>query len=224
MEKIRGLLLKDLFVFKNYRKNIIFSMIVFVMVILLGSLSYDMVFTGITLFLLVFGLNSLSTFSYDENSEVDKYLLSLPLTRKEVVVGKYLFAFLNSFLILILGFIISVGSSTIVSGRIIDISKVLKNSMLLFTAVSYLLCINIPCIYKWGMEKGRMQAAILPVFIVFALGVIYFTLMILFPNIFNDSFLKMIYDISFILCIILNILMYYISFMISFNIYQNKDL
>ena len=224
MEKIRGLLLKDLFVFKNYRKNIIFSMIVFVMVILLGSLSYDMVFTGITLFLLVFGLNSLSTFSYDENSEVDKYLLSLPLTRKEVVVGKYLFAFLNSFLILILGFIISVGSSTIVSGRIIDISKVLKNSMLLFTAVSYLLCINIPCIYKWGMEKGRMQAAILPVFIVFALGVIYFTLMILFPNIFNDSFLKMIYDISFILCIILNLLMYYISFMISFNIYQNKDL
>ena len=95
MNTIKGLMLKDLYVFKNYKKNIYFSIIVFAFIIAMASVRINVLVYGSIIFLFFFGMNSISTFSYDENSEIDKYLLSLPITRKEIVFSKYLFTFLN---------------------------------------------------------------------------------------------------------------------------------
>ena len=90
MNTIKGLLLKDLYVFKNYKGNIYFSLIIFTLIIFMASFRINILASGSIIFLIFFGMNSISTFSYDENAIVDKYLLSFPITRKEIVQSKVL--------------------------------------------------------------------------------------------------------------------------------------
>lgn len=177
---------------------------------------------GPVIFLFFLGMNSISTFSYDEYDSTDRYLLSLTVTKKEIVISKYLFTFLNSFLALLLGLIISVLSNLIMGNSFELFGSSMKVLLLIFTGTSFLLCCDIPCIYKWGVEKGRMQALLIPVFIVTILGILGVIVTILFPTIINS--IKINYFYNPLLCIIINILLYFISYRISYKIYEHKDI
>lgn len=224
MNTIKGLMLKDLYVFKNYKKNIYFSIIVFAFIIAMASVRINVLVYGSIIFLFFFGMNSISTFSYDENSEIDKYLLSLPITRKEIVFSKYLFTFLNSFLSLIFGFILSLIISLLVTHEINSFFNSLKICFLAFTSVSFLMCADIPCIYKWGVEKGRMQSVLVPILIFFLLSFLSFIILLIFPNLYNLITLDKLLRIAPILCLILNIFFYYLSFHISYKIFSKKSI
>ena len=85
MNTIKGLLLKDLFVFRNFKGNIIFSIFMFIFLIIIGSIERDIFTISSILFLFFFGMNSISSFSYDENALSDKYLLSLPILEHQLI-------------------------------------------------------------------------------------------------------------------------------------------
>ena len=221
---IKGLLLKDLYVFRNFKGNIIFSIFMFIFLIFIGSLRMDMFTIGSILFLIFFGMNSISSFSYDENADADKYLLSLPITRKEVVFSKYLFVFLNSFISLLAGIFVSFLITLFVRGNIEDIGTSLRICFIVFTSVSFLMCSNVPCIYKWGVEKGRMQSVIIPALFVFVLGMFGSLLLLLFPGLYLNVNLEYLFKISPFICLILNILFYVVSYLISYKIYVKKEI
>ena len=224
MNTIKGLMLKDLYVFKNFKGNIIFSFFMFLFLITMASMQMDCFMAGSILFLIFFGMNSISTFSYDENADSDKYLLSLPITRKEIVVSKYLFVFLNSFLSIAIGILVSFIITLIVRGRVENIGDSLRICFLAFTSVSFLMCSNIPCIYKWGVEKGRMQSVIIPALFIFIIGILGGLLLLLFPEIYQELDLIHLFKVSPIICLILNILFYGISYMISYKIFTKKSI
>ena len=224
MNKIKGLLLKDLLIFKNFKKNIIVSTIVYICIIIMSSVQYNMLFYGTAFFLFVYGLNSLSTFSYDEMDETDKYLLSLTLNREELVKSKYLFAFLNALFVGIFGFVVSALSNLLTQGHLVDIEESIRNIILMFTGISFLVCADIPCIYKWGVEKGRMQAVIVPVFMIMALGLIGVILVYIFPSLATKRVIDNILIFSNLICFFVNIIMYLISYKISLKIFKKKDL
>ncbi len=224
MNIIKGLLLKDLYVFRNFKGNIIFSIFMFIFLIFIGSLRMDMFTIGSILFLIFFGMNSISSFSYDENADSDKYLLSLPISRKEIVLSKYLFVFLNSFISLLIGIIVSFFITLLVRGNIEDIGTSLRICFIVFTSVSFLMCSNVPCIYKWGVEKGRMQSVIIPALFVFVLGMLGSILLLLFPGLYLNVNLKYLFKISPFICFILNILFYSVSYLISYKIYLKKEI
>ena len=222
MNTIKGLLLKDLYVFKNYKGNIYFSLIIFTLIIFMASFRINILTSGSIIFLIFFGMNSISTFSYDENAMVDKYLLSLPITRKEIVQSKYLFTFLNSFLSLILGFSISLIITLLVKHNVPDLFNSIKVCLLAFTSVTLLMCTDIPCIYKWGVEKGRMQSVLVPIILLFIISFMGFAILLIFPNLYEMITLKILFDYSPLLCLIANILLYLISYKISLKIFQKK--
>ena len=224
MNTIKGLLLKDLYVFKNFKGNIIFSILMFLFLIAMGSVQSDIFLIGSILFLIFFGMNSISSFSYDENAELDKYLLSLPITRKEIVLAKYLFVFLNSFISIVVGIIVSFIITVLIRGKVNNIGDSLRICFLAFTSVSFLMCSNVPCIYKWGVEKGRMQSVIIPAIFIFIIGIIGCLLLILFPELYLNINLIYLFKISPIICLILNILFYLISYLISYKIFLNKSI
>ena len=56
MNTIKGLLLKDLYVFRNFKGNLIFSAIMFIILITIGSISRDIFLIGSILFLIFFGI------------------------------------------------------------------------------------------------------------------------------------------------------------------------
>ncbi len=224
MNIIKGLLLKDLYVFRNFKGNIIFSIFMFIFLIFIGSLRMDMFMIGSILFLIFFGMNSISSFSYDENADSDKYLLSLPITRKEIVLSKYLFVFLDAFISLIAGMLVSLFITILVRGSVDNIGTSLRICFIVFTSTSFLMCSNVPCIYKWGVEKGRMQSVIIPALFVFALGMIGSMLLVLFPGLYLNVNLEYLFQISPLICLILNILFYSVSYLISYKIYIKKEI
>lgn len=224
MSTIFGLILKDLFLFKSYKKNFIFSIITFIIIVILSSFQRNMITTGTLLFFFIFGMNSISTFSYDEASDSDRFLLSMPITRKEIVLAKYLLAFINSFVALIFGFIICFISMIIIEGSIHNFSTSITYILIGFTSGTFLICADIPCIYKWGVEKGRMQATLVPVIILLFLSAILLVLILIFPKIFNISLLNILFNNFIFVCIIINLFMYFISFKISYKIFKAKDL
>ena len=199
-------MLKDLYVFKNFKGNIIFSFFMFLFLITMASMQMDCFLAGSILFLIFFGMNSISTFSYDENADSDKYLLSLPITRKEI------------------GILVSFIITLIVRGRVENIGDSLRICFLAFTSVSFLMCSNIPCIYKWGVEKGRMQSVIIPALFIFIIGILGGLLLLLFPGIYQELDLVRLFKVSPIICLILNILFYGISYMISYKIFSKKSI
>ena len=221
---IKGLILKDLYVFKSYKNNIYSVLIIDILVIFFASFKMEMITTGTIIFLISFGLNSISTFSYDENADSNKYLLSLPLTRKKIVQAKYIFAIINNLLSFMIGFMISFIIALYLKSDLSNIVNNINICLLAFTGTSLLICTDIPCIYKWGVEKGRIQATIIPVVMVFILAIILFVLFILFPNIYYlikiDTILKFIP----IICLIINILLYVISYFISLKIFLKKEI
>ncbi len=224
MNTIKGLLLKDLDVFKNFKGNIIFSAFMFIFLITIGSVRSEIFTFGSILFLIFFGMNSISSFSYDENAETDKYLLSLPISRKDIVLSKYLFVFLNSFIALIIGIFISFIITIIVRGKVNNIGDSLRICLIAFTSVSFLMGANIPCIYKWGVEKGRMQSVIIPALFIFLIGTFGSLLLLLFPELYTNINLLYIFKISPYICLILNILIYVISYLISYKIFFKKSI
>lgn len=224
MNTIIGLLQKDLYVFKNYKGNIIFSFIIFTILIAISAIQMEVLTIGTITFLIFFGMNSISTFSYDENADSDKYLLGLPITKKEIVISKYLFTFLNSIISIIIGFIISLIITILVKGSINNLGSSIRISLIAFTSSSFLMCADIPCIYKWGVEKGRMQSVLVPVLIIFLTGLIGSAILLLFPNLYTLINLDKLFNISPLICLILNILFYYFSYRISYKIFKNKSL
>ncbi len=224
MNTIKGLLLKDLYVFKNFKGNIIFSIVMFLFLIAMASIQLDVFTTGSILFLIFFGMNSISSFSYDENADSDKYLLSLPITRKEIVKSKYLFIFLNSFLSIVMGILVSFIITIFVRGKVNNVADSLRICLLAFTSVSFLMCANVPCIYKWGVEKGRMQSVIIPALFIFLIGVLGGCILILFPGFYQKIDLRYLFKISPILCLLLNALFYFVSYWISYKIFSKKSI
>ena len=224
MNTIKGLLLKDLYVFRNFKGNIIFSILMFIFLITIGSIRSDIFTVGSILFLIFFGMNSISSFSYDENADSDKYLLSLPITKKDVVLSKYLFVFLNSFISILGGIVASFIITILVRGKVNNLGDSLRICFLAFTSVSFLMCANVPCIYKWGVEKGRMQSVIIPALFIFLLGMFGSLLLLLFPQIYLNVDLLYLFKISPYICLMLNILFYVISYLISYKIFLNKSI
>ena len=100
---IKGLLKKDLYNLASYKTTLII-VVLFCGIAIIGT---DAIYWGSVVIGIIVGMISLSTFSYDEMSKSNKYILTLPVTRKEIVLEKYVLAIGATILGGILGFIVT---------------------------------------------------------------------------------------------------------------------
>ena len=224
MNNIKGLLLKDLLVFKSYKKNVIVSFISFVVLIFISSITYDMLTYGPLVFLMFFGMNSISSFSYDEAANSDSFILSLTSSKKDIVKAKFLSIFLLAFSSLFIGIFITVLIYIILGNDFKGFNDALNNWCLSFTFVSFLMCSEVPCIYKWGVEKGRMQALLVPLVIVVLLGIVFSITVFIFPSLFQRKYLDLLIANLPILSVLINLIMYLASYKLSYKLFYEKDL
>lgn len=105
MNQIKGLIIKDLLQLKSYRR----TLIVFIFVFIAASIAQEHTRNVLTVMMtLGLGMFSIATFSYDEMAKADKYILTLPLTKKEVVLAKYVLVIASTVVGAILGVIVSI--------------------------------------------------------------------------------------------------------------------
>lgn len=168
---IKGLLKKDLYNLASYKASLII-IILFCGIAIVGT---EAINWGAIIICTITGMISLATFNYDEMSDANKYILTLPVTRKEIVMEKYILAIGATILGGVLGFLLTILLANIMQYiRPNDVFNIDYESLLSTTiggmfGISLIQSIQIPSIYKWGAEKGRIQMFVL-IFILIIIG------------------------------------------------------
>lgn len=163
------------------------------------------------------------TISYDEFDNGNAFLFSLPITRKDYVLEKYIFGLISGIMFLLLG--------TVISLVVIGITKtgsfneIFLTAGSLFPTILLILSIMLPFILKFGGEKGRI--AIIGVMgFIFVIGLLLIKtteylgidLYVLINKL--PKFEPLVYIILFLL---LSVVILGISYLISLTILKKKE-
>jgi ABC-2 type transport system permease protein len=222
---IKGLLKKDLYNLAAYKTSMII-MVLFCGIAIIGSRAVTF---GPIIICTMVGMIALSTFNYDEIAKSNKYILSLPTNRNEIVKAKFILAIASVIIGGIIGIIITIIVINIINYiKPEDIINIDYRGLIISTVggmfgIALIQSIQIPSIYKWGAEKGRIQMFVL----VFGMVVIISGIAFLFMKtnvVINTGIIENLlnnYGIPLLVGVI--ILMYFISYKISCKLFYKKD-
>lgn len=213
---MKGLIIKDILNLKKQIKTVFFIILIYAGFSLTSSNDYSNMqssfISGIIILLSI--TVSISSFSYDEYSKWDKYAASLPVSRKNIVLSKYIL----SILFLLAGFIVSLLYTIIImlTGNTVNILETILSICIMISIAILIISILLPSVYKFGVEKARI--------LMFA---IYFTptIIIVLLSRFNlvtlsENQLMLIFKLLPVFAIVILI----ISFLISCKIFEKKEL
>lgn len=222
---IKGLLKKDLYNLASYKASLII-IVLFCGIAIVGT---EAINWGSIIICTIVGMIALSTFSYDEIAKSNKYILTLPTNRKEIVKEKFILAIgatiLGGILGLLLTIIVANVMNYIRSENMININyeSLITTTIGGMFGISLIQTIQIPSIFKWGAEKGRIQMFILLFIIIVIAAGAGFLIMKSNLNINMEMLENFINQFGLVLLVALMIIMYSISYVISYRIYKNKE-
>lgn len=223
MNIIKGLITKDLLQLKNYRKTLILFIFVFLCTGLIQENANGVIAMTSIMLTLGFGMFGVATFNYDEQAKTNGYILTFPLSKKEIVLSKYILIICATIIGAILGMILSIIINVVMSFKIPNIYELITTILAGILGIGIIEAIQIPCIYKWGAEKGRIQIFVIAAIIVLLIGGFF-----LIGNEMNiklpiENMLSIVMNYLPIILILATIIIYYISYRISIRIYNNIE-
>lgn len=222
MNVIKGLITKDILQLKTYKRTLIIFIVIFTLTSISGKGGIgNMLAIMLTL---GFGMFSMASFNYDELNKADRYILTLPLTKKQVVLAKYILVICSTVIGSIIGITLGVILTFAINKQVPNIEELISVGLGSVLGIGLIEAIQIPCVYKWGAEKGRIQMVIVTALVALLAGGIIFIgekADIQLPenyilNILN-TFLPLIF-------IGLTIIIYYISYKVAYKIYDKKEI
>lgn len=222
---IKGLLKKDLYNLASY-KTTLMIITLFCGIAIIGT---DAIYWGSIVIGIIVGMISLSTFSYDEMAKSNRYILTLPVTRKEIVLEKYILAIGATILGSLLGFVLTLLIGNMMNyvrpDNVIDINidTLLSTSIGGLFGVLLIQAIQIPSIFKWGAEKGRIQMFIV-LFVIALIGAgVGFLIKESGLSVDIEKLENTLKSFGWIILVILSFIIYFISYKVSYKIYKNKE-
>ena len=219
MNIIKGLILKDLLQLKSYKRTLIVYILIFILTGFAQETTKGIGVMVAVMLTLGFGMFSMASFNYDEQAKSDGYFLTFPLIKKNILFAKYILVILSTIVGAIVGVLASILIIYFIDKQLPNINDILYTILGGIFGVGLIEAIQIPCVYKWGAEKGRIQMFIVAALIVvLALGVLSFVsdLNISISANKTENFIPIILTL-------LIILIYYISYKVSYKIYKNKE-
>ena len=203
---MKGLILKDIYnLKKQYR--ILLLMIAFYAVYSLFTEDAGFV-TGILSMMMV--MLTISSFDYDERSKWEKYALTMPVSRTDLVLSKYLLGFLLAVAAFIFNLIFLLVAPTEQKPEALPVAAAICGISLFF------LFVMLPVLFKFGVEKGRML--MLLIFFV-PTGAIVLLSKTELPSI-SEQFMRLLPW----LCIVFLIIIAFVSVQISLSVYRKKEM
>lgn len=150
-----GLVLKDILNLKRYMKQMGIILIVYLF------MSINFKNPNLIVFMMVFVTTMLivTSMAYDESTKWDKYALTMPITKKDLVKSKYVLLILLA----LSGGVISLISAFILSRFIgvVDYEEMLLTGAGVVLASLLLFSVLLPIVFKMGTEKTRIIMIIL---------------------------------------------------------------
>jgi len=205
---MKGLILKDLINLKSTFKMLGLMITLFAVIYIPQGNGF--IFGMI---ILMFAMMVVTTISYDDLAKWDAYALTMPVTRKEMVLSKYLMMALLNTLGAVLALIVGIVGNMIMR-------QSFSMEILVIIGVLYLvaLCYGaliVPLIYQFGAEKARL-VLILSALIPTGLILLLTQMQIPLPEAINPL-------IYFFLLLGFTVIMVFGSYLISLRIYSNKE-
>lgn len=217
---MKGLLIKDILHLKNQGKLLA---IVLLIGLLLMVSNTDILFINayITFVMATFVL---STISYDEYENGFAFLFSLPVTRRSYVNEKYVFCLIDSIVFWLFSILLAFGYM-VIKRDYIDLGEVWFSGIMNLLLVLAFMGIGIPVRIKFGAEKGKLVY-----FIILGVG----SLLIFMQGHFTgeggaeiqnqfEIFCAKNLPVLEGICIVLSLLIFGLSYIISLNIVKKKE-
>lgn len=206
---MKGLILKDIYALRKQGK-VLLLLLVFYLFYSIMTKNVSMLSAMVAM---ISAITPITTLSYDEMCKWDRYALSMPVSRKMIVLSKYIFGILLVLLGMIIVAPISAGIVTYTG------EMGIKTALLILLAISGIgivfFSFIMPLLFKFGVEKGRMLMFLI-FFIPMAGVYVIKTLKLQIPNV---QTLKLLAALSplFVLVILA------VSVLISIRIYVKKE-
>lgn len=144
-----GLILKDILNLRKMMKQLAGFIVLFVILgIMIDSPEYP---TAMVIFLLP--TTVLTTMSFDEYAKWESYALCMPVSRKDIVLSKYIFLLVVSAL--------AFGLSTVIAGVVslkitVDVLEISMAMLLSLSFELFIYAVVLPLSFRFGVEKSRM--------------------------------------------------------------------
>ena len=215
----------DWMLIKQYRKEVV--MFILMLTIIIGSTLPFML--NIIIFLLINNLISYP-FIIEEKDKMDKFYSMIAVNREDILKSKYLSILIYILIILLILIPINI---------IIQSSKpaiiITRETILLYASIGVLLStfiasIQIPCYLKWGYSQSKMITMILPIAIGFGIPIIVVggSKLIgreILKNVLEDGMymLNHHYDFVVLVCLLVSIICYVVSYLVSRKIYIKNN-
>jgi ABC-type transport system involved in multi-copper enzyme maturation permease subunit len=208
---MKALIIKDMLNLKGQYK-MIFGILVFYAVLSLSSSDANFLFGMISIILTLLTITSIS---YDERSKWDKYALTMPISRQDIVISKYLLGLILALVALALNLVFVVLLSDL------PVKESIATAFALFGISLLFLSFMLPALFKYGVEKGRF-IMLLIFFVPTAIVIIASKLDII--EMISDIISNIpVFQLISVLIILLMIIVA-ISIMASIRIYKNKEM
>ncbi len=147
---MKGLILKDLYNLRKYGRTVFLISAFYILLTFMMDNS-DM-FAG--MIVLMFAITSITSFAYDNQSGWDVYVQTLPVSKKDVVLSKYLL----SYLLALFGGLLAVLMGWI-NGLVKNVgnfTETLITAYALFAVGLLFISILLPLVYRFGVERSRV--------------------------------------------------------------------
>lgn len=202
---MKGLILKDLYMMRKYNLSFLVILAVFMAVSF-----FDRDNSFFTVYpLLLAGILPVNLIAYDEKSKWISYASVFPYSRRKIVTVKYIITAVVYAVILICIFAVQ-KLKTAVYGGDIDYGNILSVLAPLGIVPP---AIILPLIFKLGVEKGR---------IVYILGICIICALI--PLYTMNEGIHVNFGIGQMIIVIIPILMFVISWLVSVKVFENREL
>ncbi|WP_340008936.1 ABC-2 transporter permease [Paenibacillus sp. FSL K6-0276] len=204
---MKGLLLKDLLNLKKQGK--MYLILVGFYLVFSIAMNNTSFFGGMVCILSA--MLPVTALSYDERAKWDKFALTMPVSRRDMVTSKYVLGLSFSLLGVIIFFLCNLLTK-------VELSLNLTTSLVFLGLGILVLSLTLPILFKFGVEKGRILMML--IFFVPA-GII-----MLLPNLGlsftrpSENLLKMLTYAAPVALIAIAL----ISIMVSIRIYQRKEI
>lgn len=146
-----GLILKDIY---NLKKHSKVYLILLVFYFFMGMANDNSAMFG-SMLSIVAAMLPITAMAYDEKNNWDRYALTMPLSRKDMVLSRYILGLIFA----LVAFIIAMASSLLLNKDSLLENIAMNLGTLGF--VMLLTAIIFPILFKFGVEKGRILMMII---------------------------------------------------------------
>lgn len=217
---MKGLMIKDIRLLRGQQR-------ILLMFALIAVISYvtgmdNEVLIGYLSFM--FAILSITTLTYDEYDNGLAFLMTLPVTKREYVIEKYVFCFGMSAIGGAIGVLFSV-MFHIMNGNIMDsFPEILVMFVSELLMVSMIIALTIPFVMKFGAEKGRL----LLISVTVCLTLLFASISKVIISHYSKDTIEQFMDSHILLLVITSILLLiiglYVSFVCAFKALEHREL